>query len=55
MMTKDVKHFFKCFLAFRDSFVENCGGLNIYGSGSSIIKRYDLVGVGVALLGEMCH
>ena len=32
-----------------------CGGLNMLGPGSSTIRRYGLVGVGVALLEEVCH
>ena len=32
-----------------------CGGLNMLGPGSDLIRRYGLVGVGVALLKEVCH
>jgi len=32
-----------------------CGGLNMLGPGSGTIRRSGLVGVGVALLEELCH
>ena len=32
-----------------------CGGLNMLGPGSGTIRRCGLVGVGVALLEEVCH
>jgi hypothetical protein len=32
-----------------------CGDLNMLGPGHGIIRRCGLVGVGVALLGELCH
>ena len=32
-----------------------CGGLNMLGLGSGTIRRHGLVGVGVALLVEVCH
>jgi hypothetical protein len=32
-----------------------CVGLNVLGLGTGTIRRYGLVGVGVALLEEMCH
>ena len=32
-----------------------CGGLNMFGTGSGTIWRCGLVGVGVALMGEICH
>ena len=32
-----------------------CGGLNMLGPGSGTIRRCGLVGVGVALLKEVCH
>ena len=32
-----------------------CGGLNTLGPGSGTIRRYGLVGVGVALLEEVSH
>ena len=32
-----------------------CGGVDMLGPGSSTIKRYGLVGVGVALLEEVCQ
>ena len=32
-----------------------CGGLNMLGPGSGTIRRRGLVGVGVALLEEVCH
>jgi hypothetical protein len=32
-----------------------CGGLNILGPGGGAIRRCGLVGVGVALLEEVCH
>ena len=35
--------------------VGECSGLNILGPGSGIIKRCGLLGVGVALLEEVCH
>jgi hypothetical protein len=31
------------------------GDLNILGPGSGTIKRCDIVGIGVALLEELCH
>jgi len=33
----------------------SCGGLTMLGTGSSTIRKYSLVGVGVALLEEVCH
>jgi hypothetical protein len=38
-----------------NSLVRVCGGLNILGPGSSTIRRYGLVGIGLALLKESCH
>jgi hypothetical protein len=35
--------------------VQHYGGLYMLGPGSDTIKRYDLVGIGVALLEEVCH
>ena len=35
--------------------VDICGGLNMLGPGSGTIRLYGLVGVGVALLEEVCH
>ena len=32
-----------------------CDGLNMLGPGNGTIRRCDLVGVGVALLEEVCH
>ena len=32
-----------------------CGGLNVLGPGSDTIRRCDLVGVGMALLEEVCN
>ena len=32
-----------------------CGGLNMLGPGSDTIRKCGLVGVGVALLEEVCH
>ena len=32
-----------------------CGGLNMLGPGSGTIRKCGLVGVGVALLEEVCH
>ena len=32
-----------------------CGGLNMFAPGSGTIRRYGFVGVGVALLEEVCH
>jgi hypothetical protein len=32
-----------------------CAGLNMLGPGSGTIKRYDLVGVGMVVLEEVCH
>jgi hypothetical protein len=32
-----------------------CGGLNMVGPGSGIMRRYGLVGVCVALLEEVCY
>ena len=32
-----------------------CSGLNMLGPGSGTIRRFGLVGVGVALLKEVCH
>ena len=32
-----------------------CGGLNMFGPGSGTVRRHGLVGVGVALLKEVCH
>jgi hypothetical protein len=32
-----------------------CGGVNIFGLGTGIIRNYDFVGIGVALLEEVCH
>ena len=34
---------------------DGCGGLNKLGPGSGTIRRCGLVGVGVALLVEVCH
>ena len=33
----------------------SCGGLNMLGPGSGIIRKCGLVGVGVALLEDVCH
>jgi hypothetical protein len=33
---------------------EHCGGLNMIGPGSVTLRRCGLVGVGVALLEEVC-
>ena len=33
----------------------SCGDLNMLGPGHGTIRRYGLVGVGVALLEEVCH
>ena len=32
-----------------------CGGLNMLGLGSTTIRRCGLIGIGVALLEEVCH
>ena len=32
-----------------------CGGLNMLGPGTGPIRRYDLLGVDIALLEEVCH
>ena len=37
------------------SIFTNCGGLNMLGPGRGTIRRCGLVGVGVALLEEVCH
>ena len=34
---------------------DSFGSLNMFGPGSGIIKRHGLVGVGMALLEEVCH
>jgi hypothetical protein len=38
-----------------DNSIGYCSGLNMLSSGSGNIKRCELVGVGVALLEEVCH
>ena len=37
------------------TFVRCCGGLNMLVPRSGAIRRYGNVGVGVALLEDMCH
>jgi hypothetical protein len=34
--------------------IVDCGGVNMLGPGCGTIRRYGLVGVGVALLEEVC-
>ena len=46
---------FNNFFCFVLSFFGQCGGLNMLGPGGGTIRRYSLVGVGVALLEEVCH
>jgi hypothetical protein len=42
-------------MEIEESMGASCGGLNVLGPGSGTVRRCGLVGVGVALLEEVCH